>query len=274
MSVKWVAAVLFLMSAEIVGCGGAGGPGEFAVTSAANSIVAAKSPVADEIPGAETKSARHVIREGELRFETDDRTATRTAILSFVNEHQGYLADDRELRNSDVLEQTMTIRVPSAEFDGLLEDVSKGVSQFDKRAIQAIDVTEEYVDIEARLKTKKETESRYRELLKQANSVEEILKIEEQIDKLRAEIESTEGRLRLMKDRESYSTLRVSFYETFARSAGFWIRVGNNFSLGWTVVVEGTIAIVTLWPLVLMTLLGSLTVYCYNRKTTVRKVNV
>ncbi|MEJ7593437.1 MAG: DUF4349 domain-containing protein [Planctomycetaceae bacterium] len=274
MSVKWVAAVLFLMSAEIVGCSGTAGPGEFAVTSAVNSVIAGKPQAADQIPSAATKSVRHVIREGELRFETDDRTATRTAILRFVNEHQGYLADDRELRNSDVLELTMTIRVPSAEFDGLLEDVSKGISRFDKREIQAIDVTEEYVDIEARLTTKNETESRYRELLKQANSVEEILKIEEQIDKLRAEIESTEGRLRLMKDRESYSTLRVSFYETFARSAGFWNRVRNNFSLGWTVVVEGTIAIVTLWPLLLLTLLGSLAVYWYNRKTSVRKVTV
>ncbi len=272
MSVKWVAVVLFLMSAAIVGCSGAEGPGEFALTSAVNSMVAAKSQATDEAPGAATKSARHVIREGELRFETDDRNATRAAILGFVHEHQGYLADDREQRNSDVLEQTMTIRVPSAEFDGLLEDVSKGVFRFDRREIQAIDVTAEYVDIEARLKTKKETESRYRELLKQANSVEEILKIEEQIDKLRAEIESTEGRLRLMKDRESYSTLRVSFYESFARSAGFWTRVGNNFSLGWTVVVEGTIAIVTLWPLLLLTMLVSLTVYWYNRKTTVRKV--
>ena len=274
MSVKWVAAVLCLMSAEIVGCAGAEGPGEFAVTSAVNAALATKSQPTDKTPSGETKSARHVIREGELRFETDDRTATRSAILGFVNEHQGYLADDREQRSLDVLEQTMTIRVPSAEFDGLLEDVSKGVSRFDKREIQAIDVTEEYVDIEARLKTKKETESRYRELLKQANSVEEILKIEEQIDKLRAEIESTEGRLRLMRDRESYSTLRVSFYEAYVRSAGFWTRARNNFLLGWTVVVEGTIAIVTLWPLVLLTFLGSVAVYWYNRKTSVRKVNV
>lgn len=274
MRVKWAAVFLLVVPAVIGGCSSPEGPGAFAVTSAVNSMVAAKSQAMDEVPSAATKSARHVIREGELRFETDDRTATRTAILGFVYEHQGYLADDREQRNSDVLEQTMTIRVPSAEFDGLLEDVSIGVSKFDKREIQAIDVTEEYVDIEARLKTKKETESRYRELLKQANSVEEILKIEEQIDKLRAEIESTEGRLRLMKDRESYSTLRVSFYESFARSAGFWTRVRNNFSLGWTVVVEGTIAIVTLWPLILMTLLGSLTVWWYNRKTRVRKVTL
>jgi hypothetical protein len=274
MRVKWVAVYLLVVHAVIGGCGSPEGLGEFAITSAVNPVLAAKPQATDEFPNAATKSARHVIREGELRFETDDRASTRTAILGFVNEHEGYLADDRELRNSDVLEQTMTIRVPSAGFEELLNDVSRGVPHFDKREIQAIDVTEEYVDIEARLKTKKETESRYRELLKQANSVEEILKIEEQIDKLRAEIESTEGRLRLMTDRESYSTLRVSFYEAFARSAGFWTRVGNNFILGWTVVVEGTIAIVTIWPLLLMTLLGSLAVYGHHRRTSMRKVTL
>ena len=270
MSVKWVAVFLLFMPVVIGGCGGPSGLGEFAVTSA----VAAKSRSNDEISSAEKKSARHVIREGELKFETEDTSATRAAILGYVNLHQGYLADDREQRNSEVLEQTMVIRVPSAQFDGLLKDVSSGVPRFDKREIQAIDVTEEYVDIEARLKTKKDTESRYRDLLKQANEVEEILKIEEQIDKLRAEIESTEGRLRLLKDRESYSTLNVSFYETYSRSAGYWTRVKNNFSLGWLVVVEGTIAIVMLWPLLMMTLLGSLAVYWYSRKTSVRKVTV
>ena len=274
MRVKWVAVYLLVVPAVIGGCSSPEGLSEFAVTSAVSSMVAAKSQATDTagVPSAATKSARHVIREGELRFETDDRTATRTAILGFVNEHQGYLADDREQRDSEVLEQTMVIRVPSAEFDGLLEDVSKGVSRFDKREIQAIDVTEEYVDIEARLKTKKDTESRYRDLLKQANTVEEILKIEEQIDKLRAEIESTEGRLRLLKDRENYSTLTVSFYETYSRSAGYWTRVKNNFSLGWMVVVEGTIAIVMLWPMLLLTLFGSLAVYWYCRKPVARKL--
>ena len=117
------------------------------------------------------------------------------------------------MRNQNTLENSITIRIPSEEFDGLLADVSAGVTHFDKREIRALDVTAEFVDVEARLKTKKETELRYRELLTQAKTVEEILKIEEQVDKLRAELESTEGRLRLMKDRESYSTLGVSFYE-------------------------------------------------------------
>ena len=272
MSVKWTAVFGLLILTVTGGCAAESGSADYAVVSALNATIAATSQESETAPAIETKSARHIIRQGELRFETTDQDATRTAILGFVEAHHGYLADDGEQRTPSTLEQTMKIRVPAEEFDGLLKDVSAGVTHFDRREIQAIDVTEEYVDMDARLTTKKETESRYRELLKQANGVEEILKIEEQIDKLRGDIESTEGRLRLLRDRVSYSTLNVSFYESHANATGFWLRVKSNFYLGWQAVVEFTIAVVVLWPLILLTSLALLVIWWFNRKSVQQKI--
>ena len=272
MAVKYAAVLLPLLAVLTSGCGQQVGTTDFAVASVVNAAAVAGSQLIQESPGPQNKSARHVIREGELRFETVDRNATRTAIQEFVDLHHGYLADDREQRDSGTLEQIMVIRVPSDQFDGLLSDVSQGVPRFDRREIQAIDVTEEFVDIEARVKTKKETETRYRDLLKQANTVEEILKIEEQIDKLRAEIESTEGRLRLLQDRESYSTLRVSFYETLARSSDFFGRVKKSFSIGWMFVIEATITLVAMWPLMVIAVAFLLVILWSSRKSVARKV--
>ena len=274
MSVKWLAISGFLLVVSFLGCANQSDPAEYVTASVLSAAMPVKSAGPDEVPSGESKTARRVIREGELRFETADQKATRVGILGFVKTHQGYLADDREQRSSNSLEQTMTIRVPSEQFDRLLADVSAGVTHFDKREIRALDVSAEFVDIEARLKTKKETESRYRELLTQAKCVEEILKIEEQIDKLRAEIESTEGRLRLMKDRESFSTLAVSFYESTTMSAGFWHRVRGNFLLGWQTVVEFTIAIVVLWPLMFLVSSGLLIIWWFNRKPIAKKVTL
>ena len=169
MSVKWVSVFALFLATAMVGCGSAESLGTYTIASAANASLNQQTPLTDEVSREETKTARRVIREGELRFETTDKAATRQTILQLVSMHQGYLSDDREQRNQDVLEQTMTIRVPSAEFDGLLEDVSIGIPHFDKREVRAIDVTDEFVDVEARVQTKKETESRYRELLTQAN---------------------------------------------------------------------------------------------------------
>lgn len=213
------------------------------------------------------KMPQHIIREGELRFETADRVKTRQEILAFVETHKGYLSDDSEHRSSHQLdqhvEQLMVIRVPPANFTGLLEDVSRGVQRFDVRNIQAIDVTEQFVDTEARLRARKETENRYRELLKQANTVEDVLKIEQQIDKLRTEIESTEGHLRLLQDRESFSTLRITFYEPRAATTDFSHRFFGNLAAGWRGLVEIVLALAAIWPLLLI---GSLITFLLRKR--------
>lgn len=64
----------------------------------------------------------------------------------------------------------------------LLIDATKGVDKFDHKNIEVKDVTEEFLDVKARLKTKKELEDRYIDLLKKANNIKEILEIETRLD--------------------------------------------------------------------------------------------
>jgi len=261
----------------ISGCSGAGGPDQFVASESAPGArpgSQASRPDSAATPDAATatKSPRHIIREGELGFETGDQAQTRTEILRSVEAHHGYLSENSEHRSDSRIEQVMVIRVPPDQFDGLLEDISRGVVDFDVRRVQAIDVTEAYVDVEARLKTRKETETRYQELLKQAGSVEDVLKIEEQIDRLRVEIESTEGRLRLLQDRESWSTLRVQFYQTTGSAPMFVVRFLKSLSAGWTGVVETVIVIAALWPLLVIGLLIAVLVRFRNRRESTKKV--
>src|SRR5690606_18336536 len=80
--------------------------------------------------------------------------------------------------------------------------------------VNAQDVTEEYYDLETRLKTKKEVEARYIEILKsKAKTVEEILIAEDKIRYLREEIEAVEGRLRLLKNKVGLSTIQIEIYQ-------------------------------------------------------------
>ena len=78
MSVKWMATSGFLLLLATSGCGKDFEPGEYTVASVLTAAVPAKSPIADEAPSGEMKTARRVIREAELRFETTDRNVTRT----------------------------------------------------------------------------------------------------------------------------------------------------------------------------------------------------
>jgi hypothetical protein len=213
---------------------------------------------------------RKIIKEGTIRFETTDIKKTREIILNSVNENKGYLANDNISNyyggNSDY---HITIRVPAENFDILLNQISNTAYRIDSKDIKALDVTEEFIDVEARIKTKLEIEQRYKELLKQAHKIDEILNIEKEIGLLRTEIEAFEGRLRYLKDKVAYSTLTITFYEqreTHSSSFGFGNKFINALYDGWINILWVIIGIVNLWPFILIITLIIITIRRIRKK--------
>jgi hypothetical protein len=197
-------------------------------------------------------SDRRIIKEGEISFETSDNSETRNLINKSVKEFKAYISQDNVTDLKYSIENRITIRVPSENFEALLTKIAESAKELDSRNISATDVTEEYVDIESRLKTKKELENRYKTLLNKAGTVEEILKIEKQIGDLRTEIESIEGRFKYLNDRISYSTLTIVFYEQTNSSFGFSSKFGQAVKNGWDNVLWVLIGLVNLWPFLII----------------------
>ena len=166
----------------------------------------------------------------------------------------------------------MVIRVSADSFDALVKDVTNGVKKFDQKRIDARDVTEEFLDITARLKIKKETEQRYRQLLARANSVKDILAIERQIEVLRSDIESIEGRLKYLKNQVSFSTLTVTFYETVSTPMGFAAKFATGLKNGWNNFVWFLVGIVNIWPFILLGIGGVFGIRFYRKRR--KKKNV
>ncbi|PIX14802.1 MAG: DUF4349 domain-containing protein, partial [Flavobacteriaceae bacterium CG_4_8_14_3_um_filter_31_8] len=150
----------------------------------------------------------------------------------------------------------LNIRIPAQYFDTILSGISSQVSKFDTKEIRISDVTEEYLDIESRLKNKKELEKRYLEILQQAKSVEDILNVERELGKLREEIESTEGRLLYLKNQVSFATLSVSFYKKVNFETGFSERIGDSFKQGIKNLQSFFIVIIALWPFLVLFIIG------------------
>ena len=194
-----------------------------------------------------------LIKTGTLEFQTSDLGNTYQRIRNAAQINAGFLSNESTTNDYDRIVQHLTIRVPSRNFDKLVDAVSKGVEHFDTKTIEAVDVTEEFVDAEARLKTKKQVELRYQDLLKRANKISEILEIEQQIGELRAEIESIEGRLRYLNNRVDYSTLDISFYKkTPEYRAVEENRFGRAFRNGWDGMVSLMIGLTSIWPFLLI----------------------
>jgi hypothetical protein len=195
---------------------------------------------------------RKLIKEGRVEFETDNLNTTRKTIFKAVNKYKGYVSSDQEFKSPGRKSNTVIIRVPADNFDSLLSDATKGVEKFESKEINVKDVTEEFLDIQARLKTKKELEQRYIDLLKQAKNVTEILEIEKQIGQLRSEIESIEGRLKYLQDRVSFSTLTMTFYETIPNETEFGQKFKNGFRNGWDNLIWFFVVLTNVWPFILI----------------------
>jgi hypothetical protein len=197
-----------------------------------------------------------IIKEGNLRFETNDLAATYSQIQNAVKSQNATIQNDTEGKDYDAVFRKLIIRVPSKNFDLFLKEISKGVTYFDNKEISSQDVTAEFIDIEARLKAKKNLENRYLELLKKANKVSEMLEIEGQLSAVREEIETKEGQLNYMQNRVSFSTITVKFYKPIAGESGatvsYGMKIWNAIVSGFNSISSWFINLVSIWPFIII----------------------
>ncbi|MFI5171152.1 MAG: DUF4349 domain-containing protein [Chitinophagales bacterium] len=200
---------------------------------------------------------RKIIKEGEIAFQTKDVNATETYIKSAITEFSGYIAEELIKSENGMEKNIITIKVPAVAFDLLLNAIAGNAGKLDRKNISTLDVTEEYIDAEARIKSKLKLEERYFELLKQAKTMDEILKMEAQISAVRNEIESAQGRVNYINNRSAYSSLKVIYYEPTKVIAvepvpGYGSKLRNAMSTGWNFILNLSIGLATIWPLLLI----------------------
>ena len=205
---------------------------------------------------------RKIIKEGDIEFETSDVNQTKALFVKTVQELNGYFTTDNAYVNDDKIEHRVTVRVPADKFDLLLRMIDSSIEKLESKRIRAIDVTEEYIDIEARIQTKKGLLARYTEILRQATKVEDLLAIEREIGALQEEIESVERRITELKDRLAFSTLHVTYYQKTKPAFGFFTKFVDAIKGGWTGFMWFIIALTNLWVFILLTIAA---VYVFKR---------
>ena len=150
-----------------------------------------------------------------------------------------------------------TLRVPVESYEGFLAAVRELGWEIQRVSVDSKDVTEEFYDVEARIRNKKKTEERLLDLLENAaGELEDILTVERELSRVREEIERVEGRLRVLKDLTSLTTINLSVNEIKdyvpEESPSYSTRVRRSFQGSIDLLVstaEGlSIAIVVLLP--------------------------
>lgn len=200
--------------------------------------------------------SQKIIKQASLRFETNDLDETFAQIQKAIVANKGTVQNDTEGKDYDNIYRNLTVRVPSQNFDVFIKSISEGVSYFERKEISAADVTEQYIDLDSRLKNKRKLEARYLEILQKATKISEILEIEKQISIIRQEIEAKEGQLKYLESRISESTITIEFYKTIAQKEGVKTSYGSKI---WTAIKSGffslsefLISIISLWPFIIL----------------------
>lgn len=197
---------------------------------------------------------KKIIRNGSLSFKVKDAKKTREEMNAIIGKNKGYIGNEH-LDNSDYQTQyTLQIRVPADNLDALVADIEALDGTVTYKSIQARDVTEEFIDLETRLKNKKAYLDQFRTLLKSAKTIEDILQVQTQIRQLEEEIESVTGRLKYLSNQVDLSTLDLTLTETkdFVyrpdRRINFIERFKESVSSGWYGFVNFCLYMFTLWP--------------------------
>lgn len=219
---------------------------------------------------------KKIIRDGRLGLRVTELEKSKTLIDTLVRANGAYYANE-SFQNSDwESSYNLKIRVPSLNFDKFISGIEAGEGEVLYKVIDARDVTAQFIDLETRLENKRSYLVRYNDLLKKANSVNDILAIEEKIRGLEEEIESTTGQLKYLSDQVDYSTLDLTltkqkdFKYNPEKRAKFSERFKQSLSKGWFEFVDFVLFIIKIWP---FWIIIAVMVYFWRKYRKARKKN-
>lgn len=157
-------------------------------------------------------SEQKVIKTSYISLEVESFQKAADEIGTVAKKYGGYVSDssvqDAEGRKIGYV----TIRVPQENFEDAIKEIEAvGTLQEERASLE--DVTEQYIDLKARLENSKRQEERYLDILDMATTVEDVLKVETQLERIRGNIESLQGTLNYMENRITLSTVQVQLSE-------------------------------------------------------------
>ena len=180
-----------------------------------------------------------IIRDGYISMSVEDTPASSQAIEGLVQElaaEGAFIVSTQEFgrANSPMPEINMTIRVPAGRFDEVMDRLAGLADRVLQRRETAEDVTEEYVDVQARLEAMKAARERLMKLMEQAATVEELLQAETQLTQREAEIESLQGRLDFLTQSAKMSKIEINLQPSaLSQPLGLGWRPGETVQKAW-----------------------------------------
>lgn len=164
----------------------------------------------DEATGIERK----IVKTGYITLEVEDMVEAMDEVAAVADGLGGYVVSSQRREGEWGLSGQVNIRVPADRFDEAFDRLRRLAENVPYESTEARDITEEYVDLEARLRNLEATEEQYLALLEEAGTVAEMLEVQEALWNVRWQIEQIKGRMTYLERTSDMSLINVELEET------------------------------------------------------------
>ena len=268
---------LIIITITIVGCERKMEASEGANISESSTSATSVSQQVAVVSDLYSNGITKLIKTANYRLEVKDVHKSIDAIEVAIRKYNAFISSSDLRLDNPVLESKMTIRVQNEYFQELLKEIDKEARFVNFRDIKTEDVSKQFVDLESRLRSKREVEQRYMDILrKKTGTIEDLLKAEKQIGELHEEIEAAVSRINYLKDEVRYSTVNLEIYQkveqTIAENnTSTFNDMREALASGWHGLIAVVTAILYLWPMVILVAVGSILYRVSTKKQRVVK---
>jgi len=157
---------------------------------------------------------QRIIKNGNITAKVDSAEETANKISDIADRFEGFVQSSNIYESSTGAKSgTVIIRIPVDGFEAAFSEIKTLATVVVSESVSGQDVTEQYVDLQSRLKNKKAEEAQYLDILNQAYTVEDILMVTERLSWVRQEIEQLQGRLNYLENMTDMSTISTYISE-------------------------------------------------------------
>jgi hypothetical protein len=150
------------------------------------------------------------LRTGTVSAIVENVDTAEAQIRQIAESRGGYVLGSQVNGDDEQRRASISFKVPATRFDEAMAELTKLALEVESQDVQGQDVTDEFVDLESRLRNLRAVEARLIDFLQQAQKVEEALQVNQQLSEIQGQIEQAEGRITYLKESAAYSTINVS----------------------------------------------------------------
>jgi hypothetical protein len=200
---------------------------------------------------------KKIIKTANLNLELKDYNSFNTAVHQSLKSFGAYIAQEQQLQSGGEISNTISIKVPVDQFEHLMNHLSsldRNVKVIDKQ-ISSEDVSTQIVDTKSRIETKKKLRDKYFELMGQSKKMDDVIRVQNEINSITEDIEAASGRVEFMSHQSSYSTINLKYFQVLNgagvddTSPNFFTNIVNEFKQGGSIITNVFLFLVNIWPL-------------------------